>query len=195
MGGAPGAGASSAEVCPPECCGSTDGARDGLDIIADSERGFAGIQGQCGWSYGYLPGGTEPFTLLTIFDTTESEAPVWQLSKTHPPWLAILAGTQHPSFTPVGWVVRRWTSSVEGAITIRGHVAMTDPSVTGDGIVASVRVAGEERWQLPLGANDAMGKDFDLSAEVEVGTILDFIVAPGRGDGHDTTAFTVTISR
>lgn len=197
-GGAPEQGHGGAsggfEPCRVECCGSRGVSDDALRIIADSERGFSGMQGQCGWSYGYLEAGAEPFKLLTTYNTTEYDSPVWELSTEHPPWLAIFARTQHPNQVPLLWVDRRWTSSVSGKVSLRGHVAMTDPTDAGNGVVASVRVAGAEVWSTTLAFDDVIGKDFDLSVEVTVGTAVDFIVAPGGGDAYDSTELTVVIA-
>jgi len=191
---APGGAAGGSEKCLPECCGSADVGTD-EEVIADSERGFSGTQGKCGWTYGYLPSGDEPFTLLATYDASDPATPLWEVSEKRPPWLAISARRQHPNLIPLGWIVRRWTSNVSGAIGVRGRVAMADPDASGDGIVASVRVAGKNRWELALAFDDSAGRDFSFGVDVEQGTIVDFIVAPGNGDAHDSTAFSVVITR
>jgi hypothetical protein len=91
-------------------------------------------------------------------------------------------------------VDRRWTSTVSGSIAMRGHVARVDVA-GGDGVVASIRVAGAEVWSKQLAFDDTEGEDFELTSEVEVGTTLDFIVAPGSNEAYDWTTFTAKISR
>jgi hypothetical protein len=93
-------------------------------------------------------------------------------------------------------VDRRWTSTVSGSIAIRGHVARAATVASGgDGIVASIRVAGVEVWRKQLAFADTAGENFELTSEVEVGTTLDFIVAPGGTEAYDMTTFTAKISR
>jgi hypothetical protein len=84
---------------------------------------------------------------------------------------------------------------VSGSIAIRGHVAMVAVGASSDGIRASIRAAGTPIWQASIASNDTQGQKFSLTAEVEVGTTLDFIVDSGPTDGHDTTAFHAVISR
>jgi hypothetical protein len=188
--------------CATGCCHTTDRADSvAATVLADSVLGFSGTQGRCGWSFGYLPLGLEPFTLLMVYGTTDvysptdGQTPTWETSTSHPPWLAITSTSQHPNSVPLAWIDRRWTSGVSGSIAIRGHVAKVEAGASGDGIRASIRVAGAQIWQASIAFNDTRGQDFSLNADVEVGTTLDFIVDPGPTDGHDTTTFTAVISR
>jgi hypothetical protein len=164
-------------------------------VVADSVRGFSDTQGRCGWSFGYLPLGLEPFTLLPFYVSNGESAPAWAASTSPPPWLMVTSTEQHPRSAPLSWIGRRWTSTVRGSIAIRGHVAKVDAAATGDGIEASIRVAGAEVWRKQLAFDDTRGESFALTAEVDVGTTIDFIVAPGATDGHDTTALTAIVSR
>jgi hypothetical protein len=163
-------------------------------VVADSVRGFSDTQGKCGWSFGYLPQGVEPFTLLPVYVPTEESSPGWAASASRPPWLNITSTEQHPNSAPPAWIDRRWTSTVRGRIAVRGHVAKADAGATGDGVVASMRLAGAEVWREQVAFDDTHGVDFALTGEVEVGTNIDFIVAPGLTDGHDTTTFTAVLS-
>jgi len=188
--------------CAPGCCQTTDDADSAAAIIlADSVIGFSGKQGGCGWSFGYLPLGLEPFTLLVVYDTTDvysptvGQTPTWEASTSRPPWLAITSASQHPNSDPLAWIDRRWTSGVSGSIAIRGHVAKVDAGASGDGVRASIQVAGAQIWQASIAFNDTHGQDFSLNVDVEVGAMLDFIVDPELTDGHDTTTFTAVISR
>ncbi len=193
--GAGGMGASDIEGCPPGCCSSTpveEAKAAGRLVIAESVHGFSDTQGQCGWSYGYFPSGEAPFTLLSRFGALSS--PVWRASANSPPWSMIARESQHPNQVPLQWIVRRWTSHVDGEISIRGHVAKEDTD-GGDGIVAQLRVDGLARWETTVAFDDERGHDFEIAVSVMVGSTIDFIVAPKDGDAHDATAFTASISR
>jgi hypothetical protein len=181
------------EPCAPECCDAGGGLE--ATILADSVQGFSATQGKCGWSFGYLPLGLEPFTLLPLYDATGEAGPAWKVSTSPPPWLAITSTEQHPMPPPLALVDRRWTSTLSGSIAIHGHVARAATVASGDGTVASIRVAGVEVWRKQLASDDTAGENFELTSEVEVGTTLDFIVAPGGNEAYDMTTFTAKISR
>ena len=185
------------ELCAPGCCEAAGNAYGDarLLVVADSVRGFSDTQGKCGWSFGYLPLGLEPFTLLPIYVLSDAPSPGWAASTSRPPWLNITSTQQHPNSVPLSWIDRRWTSTVRSRIAIRGHVAKVDAGATGDGVVASIRLAGAELWQKQVAFDDTRGEDFALTGEVEVGTTIDFIIAPGVTDAHDTTTFTAIIAR
>jgi hypothetical protein len=161
--------------------------------VADSATGFSATQGHCGWSYGYLVRGAEPFILLSMYNTTLFNTPAWVLSAQQPPWLATLATLQHPNHDPADWNDRRWTSSVAGTVWIRGHVAKSDPT-GGDGITAHVRVAGAELLKMTISYGDLDGKTFEVMAEVQLGTSIDFLVEAGGSDDHDSTTLTAVIT-
>jgi len=192
----PEAGEPGSTMCPPGCCEPADaGAVDaGRTMVADSVLGFSATQGQCGWSYGYLPAGAEPFTVVTIFTTSQYPTPVWEESTTHPPWIVTFASAQHPNETPLQWNDRRWTSAVPGTVFIQGHLAKSDPT-GGDGIVGHIRVADVEIWSATIAYDDTVGVTFNLSADVQVGTPIDFLVDPKTTDLYDTTTLTAVISR
>lgn len=181
-----------ADGCPPGCCAATALPSDDQPPfgapLADSRHGFSDTQGRCGWSYGYLLSGAEPFTLLTYF--AASPAPVWRPSDSEPPWSAIYREKQHPNQVPIQWIVRRWTSPVEGALSVKGHAAKADSG--GDGVIAQVRVDGLTVWEQLV--DDASARDFELQTSAVVGTTIDFVVAPRDGDAHDTTELTALVS-
>ena len=132
---------------------------------------------------------------MPLYDAAGEAGPAWTVSTSHPPWLTISSTEQHPRIPPLAWVDRRWTSTVSGTIAMRGHVARADAVAAGDGVVASIRVAGTEVWRKQLAVDDTDGEDFELTSEVEIGTTLDFIVAPGGNEAYDRTTFTAEISR
>lgn len=200
-GGAGGSGGELGQAGSDGSGGCTQGAPDGgsdaagATAVADSVKGFSGTQGQCGWSYGYLAAGAEPFIALTVYSTTQDyPSPIWQESKSHPPWVLVYPDSQHPNGSPAQWTDRRWTSTVAGSVSIRGHVVKNN-EVGGDGITAYVRVAGVDLWNATIAYNDTIGKDFDLSADVQVGTTIEFLVDAKANDLYDTTLLTAVISQ
>ena len=156
--GASGSGLDNDGRCTADCCATTLASDAERVMLADSVRGFSGTQGRCGWSFGYLPEGAEPFTLLTTFISDGASA--WTASTTRPPWFSITSAEQHPNQLPLGWIDRRWTSATSGPIIIQGHVAKADGGATGDGVRASIQVGGTEIWSKSLAASDTHGHDF-----------------------------------
>lgn len=77
---APEAGERGFALCPHGCCEPADAAAGNASetVVADSVAGFSDTQGQCGWSYGYLPAGAEPFTAITVYTSTQYPTPVWE---------------------------------------------------------------------------------------------------------------------
>jgi hypothetical protein len=153
----------------------------------------------CGWSYGYLPSGAEPFTLLTIYNPTEfvrtivPNGPVWEESMSHPPWLITFNSAAHPNASPSQWNDRRWTSTVKGTVAIGGHLGKIDSS-GGDGVVGHIRIDGTDVWSATIPYDDATGVDFSVTAPVIIGTKVDFLVDPLTSDLYDTTTLTAVIS-
>jgi len=158
-------------------------------MLADSVGGFSDTQNKCGWSYGYLPSGAEPFTLLSVFTGAS-----WEEATSRPPWTVIFSDRQHSTAGPAHWSDRRWMSPGAGTISIQGHLAKTDPCC-GDGTIGRIRVGGNEIWSADLAFNDTTGVNFTLSATVLVGTTVDFILDPKSNESADTTAFTAVITK
>ena len=181
-------------VCPAGCCGPpVDG---DLVLLADSANGFSAQQGGCGWSFGYLPYAAEPFTPLTIYTTTDYSTPAWEETTIHPPWTVTFATSQHPNEAPLQWNDRRWKSTWSGTVFIRGQVAKTAATVyAGDGIVAHIRVGGGELWSATVAFDDTVGTTFNLTATVDVGTPVDFLVDPRGNDFSDSTTLTALVYR
>lgn len=163
-------------------------------VIADSVAGFSSVQGGCGWSYGSLPLGAEPFTEMAIYTTTYGPDPVWEESVSHPPWLLVSPTGQHPSATPLQWADRRWTSPVAGTIAIDGHMAKSDPG-GGDGVIGHLNVDDVQLWTATIAYNDMVGVGFHVSATVHVGSTVDLLVDPNANDGWDSTYLVAIIRR
>jgi hypothetical protein len=93
----------------------------------------------------------------------------------------------------VQWNDRRWTSTGFGAVSIQGRLAKADTG-GGDGITAHIRVAGVEIYSAPIAYNDTTGVTFNLTADIQLGTTIDFLIAPNTTDLFDTTTLTAVIS-
>ena len=163
-------------------------------IITDSRRGFAGVQGANGWSYGYARGDEAGFTPLAVFGADDWRAD-WRGDL---PFLALTAKEQHPSAqggVPIG-AVRRWQSDRAGTVRVTGSFAVGKQS--GDGVGVSVAVNGQRRLHRLLGGSGGapMAEKFDFAENVEPGTTIDFAVDPGPAANidHDAAAVSVTIS-
>jgi len=170
-------------TCPVGCCAATAT----NTTLADSVVGFSDTQSKCGWSYGYLSSGAEPFTLLSVFTGAS-----WEEASTRPPFTVIFVDRQHSDV--VHWSDRRWTSTFAGTISIQGHLAKSDPS-SGDGTIGRIRVDGNEIWSADIAFNDVAGVDFALNAPVQIGSIVDFILDPKSNIAADTTTFKAVIKR
>lgn len=178
------------------------------DTIADSARDFSGEQGLHGWTYGYWDESSDPdgrydqsgdFRLFSNFGVDainglrlHSEfrtGDLWYLEDGRY-YTSLWAEGGHPHGTMnLGsharanhWAVRRWTSTVAGPIAISGHAGKVMP--WGENWSGTSRflviVGGEKVYEAEL---DDGGREYSVSAEVAVGTPVDFLIGPGSGIG------------
>ena len=80
------------------------------------------------------------------------------------------------------WVVRRWVSSVDAEVEIRGHAGKVMPwgeNWRGDFRVLIV-VGGSRVYEAVL---DDRGRGYSASAKVQAGTLVDFLIGPGTAVG------------
>ena len=110
--------------------------------------------------------------------------------------LSITNVDQHPSrsgSTPVA-AVRRWTSTLAGAIRLSGSFRV-DPG--GDGVRVRIFIDGQLIYTANLGPATSILGRFDLTRTVSPGTRIDFAVDPGAGGSinHDATQTSITIER
>lgn len=178
------------------------------DTIADSIEDFSGTQGLNGWTYGYWNESEDAdgrydqaadFRLFSSFGidringlSSHSEfttGELWFLEDGRY-FTSLWAEGGHPHGTmdlgPYAranhWVVRRWTSTVHGRIEISGHAGKVMP--WGENWVGSskfVVVAGGERvLEAELGDE---GQQYSVTALVEAGTPVDFLIGPGSAIG------------
>jgi hypothetical protein len=178
------------------------------DIVADSVRDFSGKQGLNGWAYGYWDQSLDAdrnynqeddFRLLRNFGadainglsarTEFSTGNLWYLEDGRY-YTSLWAEGGHPHGSmDLGtyaraeqWVVRRWVSTIDGRIEIRGHAGKVMP--WGENWSGSVRflvvVGGATVYEAEA---DDGGQEYSVSATVEVGTPVDFLIGPGSAIG------------
>jgi len=143
-----------------------------------SVEDFSNVQGKDCWSY--LDSDGVPM----IFDAANSW---WK--RNHPDQSPFIARTLfHPgaSFS----AVRRWTSPVDGLVTVSGEFVDTDPR-GGDGVDVSILKNGNQMdfRTIPNGGNAV----FSFKLTMDRGDRLDFIVNGKAFHGWDSTALTATL--
>jgi hypothetical protein len=195
----------------------------GVALVADSQSGFSPTQHHCSWTYGYIApgvdGGAPPdavadggpdgnsggdagasagFTLMSDYDPNGG---LWRVER-NVYWTAVGPTVQHGNgiitsggYTPVEqWSVRRWTSTVDGPITITGSLYKTLVGDAGNGIDARIVVDGTIVYAQFIGPNDSIGVHFFVPANVMVGSAVDFVLDPHlKNDVEDWTAFIAQI--
>lgn len=169
----------------------------GLTLAAYSLVGFSGVQGKCGWSYGYVaPATSSAFLPMGEYDAAGE---TWYVQDTVF-WTFLSRTTTHPNgVTTSGgrtavdhWSVRRWTANYTGAIRITGSVKKAPGTTGGNGILARILIGGNELYEQNI--IDELGMTFDVSANVAVGQSVDFVVDPNASqDGFDSTDVTAAI--
>jgi hypothetical protein len=176
-----------------------------VGVIADSVSEFSATQGQYNWYYGYydgdgsLPYSNEDFELFPQFDGSEWYIQRdWQGSPWY--WTALWDRGGHPNgiITSGGsepkehWAVRRWISGITGPTTITGRLSKIQ-TVAGDGITGCILIDGQVVWSQHVAYNDALGVNYRIVVDVNVGSLVDFAIAPNTSDWADGSEFTAVI--
>jgi hypothetical protein len=178
------------------------------EVVADSVRDFSGKQGLNGWAYGYWDRSQDAdgnydqegdFRLLQNFGadpinhlsahTEFSTGHLWYLEDGRY-YTSLWAEGGHPHGSmDLGtygraeqWAVRRWVSTISGRIGIRGHAGKVMP--WGENWSGSVRflVVVDGATVYEAEADDG-GQEYCVSATVDVGTPVDFLIGPGSAIG------------
>ncbi|MEZ4651023.1 MAG: hypothetical protein R3E97_20000 [Candidatus Eisenbacteria bacterium] len=183
-------------------------ARRSPNLVADSVRDFSGSQGEHGWSYGYWD---ETSDADRVYEQTEDFQPLPHFGDDRENGLSrhsdfttgklwyLEDGRYYTSLWATGghahgtmdlgdyaradhWAVRRWTSTVNSRVEIRGHAGKTMPwgeNWSGD-VEFRVIVGGVTVYEASL---DDGGREYAVNAQVEVGTPVDFLIGPGTAIG------------
>jgi hypothetical protein len=153
--------------------------------LADSVVEFSGTQGQNGWYYGSCPAfDTADFVQMSWYDG-DSWYGVESFST---PYLNSTGG--YPGMDSADWAVRRWVSDYTGQIHITGDFRDLD-TMAGDG--ANVRILLNETEIYSYLNIPSIAADYEVSAYVEAGDIIDFAIDPVSDTIFDNTRFTSVI--
>ena len=192
--------------------------RCSAEIVADSVRDFSGTQGRNGWTYGYWDEsgdadgnydqrrdfrrfanfGIDPINRLAGHDRFTT-GDLWYLEDGRF-YTSLWAEGGHPhgaldlgTYAKANqWTVRRWVSTVSGRVEIRGHAGKVMPwGKNWSGSVSFLVVVDGNRV-LEAEADDG-GRDYSVSASVNVGTPVDFLIGPGSAIG--VSRFTAVLEK
>ncbi|AKS42544.1 hypothetical protein [Wenzhouxiangella marina] len=187
------------------------------DSVADSVKEFSGEQGLNGWTYGYwdesddADGKYDQATDFELFErfgddsinglSSHSEfttGELWYLDDGRY-YTSLWAEGGHAhgdmnlgSYARADhWVIRRWSSTVDGPIEISGQAGKVMP--WGQYWSGSTRfmilAGGVTVYDAEL---EGAGEAYAVSATVEVGTAIDFLIGPGSAIG--VVRFTAALS-
>jgi hypothetical protein len=167
--------------------------------VADSENDFGGVQGGLGWYYGYWHGEIDPDGTYNPFSDFEqmvykSAGQNWEPADAdvNPTWCYLAPYWEHPGSNPLKVPVRRWVSDVSGPAVINVRFKMSDTS-GGDGATKSVMIDGVEVWSRNAAGDDPTLHEENINVDLEIGTLVDFLLYPNTHDAQDTCNFWVTI--
>lgn len=164
--------------------------------VAGSNSGFSSTQGANGWSYGYFPAGN--LNAFTLLPTYSAQSEWWQHTTFGPPWTLVGANSVfHPNGADSGgeeWATRRWTSTINGAATLSGHLAKTNANPASTGIYGRIYLNSNLIYQQFIAGADGAGVYYSLPVMLKTGDLLDFSVAPNGDVTDDSTVFSSFIS-
>lgn len=184
-------------------------------VIADSRGDWstAGRQGANSWINGYYDKTGDPDATYQASDFQpfrRSDAPwgelnfwdggAWNWYPDDIPWDTIGAIDVHPNGENSGgvehWVMRRWSSTVNGPVTLRFHLRKAN--LSGSGVTGKVFKNGVELFSRAIAGNDGTGFDVYINTTAAVGDVFDFAQTPmGPGgdpaDGADGSIMTATV--
>ncbi len=186
-----------------------------LTKVADSIADWSttGQQGYKGWTYGYynkttdadatfaaadfipFPRDSGPYSAGNLWNGSGYD---WYLG--NPPWTELYQTGVHPNGTNNGhehWCIRRWTSTVSGALSVTWKVNKTNPA--GGGVSVRCFHNGVQKDTGAISGTDTTGitRTFTISS-VGVGDKIDICLTPvglagGTDDGADGSAFSAQI--
>ncbi|HUT30769.1 MAG TPA: DNRLRE domain-containing protein [Sedimentisphaerales bacterium] len=175
--------------------------------IADSVDEFSGTQGQDSWYYGYYDGNSAvPYSNLDFKELAQygphpDTPPQWYIDHSLY-WTSLWYEGGHPHglnhdtdqyVSAEHWAVRRWVSEVTGPIRITGNLAKIDETC-GDGVIGYIIIDGQEFWSHDVAYNDTVGVNYSIDVDLNVGSLVDFAIAPDGTDWCDGSRFTALIT-
>jgi hypothetical protein len=171
-------------------------------LPTDSVADFSGTQNSKGWVYGFVntvdgPNAVQPMG--------QFKSNTWFVEDGRY-WTSVGPELMHPNGKITtegrdGWeqtAVRRWVSNYAGKIHVTGtdwDFQPVDPKSGADGVGFAIKVDGEQLYGHFIAEGDSTHFTFDFTAEVEVGSTVDFMVISGPNDWTDTISMTAKISK
>ena len=172
------------------------------ELLADSVTEYSPVQGERGWTYGYLePGGTGTFAEMRTYVAGGAD-PGWYAGAGGVYWTMMDAESAHPNGeTTTGgrepveqWAVRRWTSDVAGEVDVTGQFAKLAVDGESNGAAAYIYVDGVLSWAWYIEGWDDKGVDYVKRLVVAEGSTVDFVLDPWQADDRsDRSRFTAQI--
>jgi len=195
----------------PSDAGPSDAGRPAKGTpIANSVADFSLVQGERNWRYGYVEPATSPeFQLMTQIATVDGYMP--PSGEAWPTW-AVQLGQYWTKIFELGahangvitsegrqpvdqYAVRRWTSSVDGSVTLTGELAKIDTTASSNGVDARIAVDQVVVYSQFVKGDDSSGYAFEVPVTVHVGSTVDFVLdSHAQNDVADLTRFTAAIS-
>jgi hypothetical protein len=180
------------------------GIETGDRVIASSDDDYGNIQGKSNWSYGYMNGpsiGTGDSDRLSSaytdekFKELQQVQTMWGYNWAGVPgcqFLKIAQGMMHPDQTGGHDVapVLRWTSPVDGTVTISGY---WDNEGAGVGVQANITVDGKSVYCQKAGGRDAKRAEVNVPVRVAKGSLVDFFILPKADLSYDATSYEFVI--
>ena len=166
-------------------------------IVADASTGFSNEQGQNGWNYYTYTSnadGSDPYDPGKVQPMTYSVLPGdWGYNWVGPGmWYNITSDQTQPSSADGNqlWTVRRWTSTVDGDLHLRGELTRGSG---GDGNGCKIFVDGQQVYAKLIPANG--DEKVDQNITVKKGSLVDFAVTtgPSTDTNYDALGFKMTI--
>jgi len=169
-------------------------------IIADSAMEFSGIQGENGWFYGFMESEKNAkFTLMSDFredSWKEGDKSViegtWRVDEAKY-WTMLRQAYGHPNGpdstdgkeSTEQWAVRRWVSSIEGKVWIRGFYG-DDSDYCGEGSIIQILVDGKEVFSSTV-VNGQATRAYGIEARLLADSTIDWVIKPGGTSLCDAT--------
>lgn len=162
---------------------------------------FSDTQGRNGWFYGYWdrtsdPNGAYSSEEVTMFSPEAWTGTDWAMSQGSSPWTCLYSNTATPNGLNSGhehWAVRRWISDFNGVAKVTGTIRKVNTGC-GDGTINYIIADGAYILRQDLRPDDGVGTGYSVNVRVHVGSVLDFVTAPGANDACDRTRFTAHIT-
>lgn len=156
-----------------------------LSFNSDTE--FSGTQGAGGWTYGYYgtSGDASTFTQFASYDPGSASQPAWwEESVTQGPWTLLWNTGGHPDNSGVEhWAVRRWTSTVDGTLSLGAQFQAEGPGTSR----VHILVGGAEVF---VSDNLSVLQTASWMGGISNGTTVDFAIDPLGSQANDSTRFT-----